>query len=68
MDKTPLTTEFLQFLSETMRKKQITKSALARHLGLRRQHIQSWMNTNGKRHCPSSENILLLQKYLKSLQ
>lgn len=68
MDKTPLTNDFLQSLSDIMRAKGITKSELARHLGLRRQHVQTWLQANGRNHNPSSENVLLIQKWLKSLQ
>ena len=67
-EKTPLTKDFLQSLSDLMRAKGISKSELARNLGLRRQHVQTWLQTNGNRHSPSSENILLIQKWLKSLQ
>lgn len=65
--KTPLTNDFLQSLSDIMRAKGITKSALARSLGLRRQHVQTWLQTHG-RHSPSCENLLMIQKWLKSLE
>lgn len=64
--KTPLTTEFIQSLSDLMRAKAITKAELGRAIGVRRQHVQSWLQTNNRR-APSCEKTLMIQKWLKSL-
>lgn len=65
--KTPLTNDFLQSLNDIMRAKDIKRTELAKHLGVRKQLVQSWLQANKKR-CPSSEKLLMIQKWLKSLQ
>lgn len=64
--KTPLTDKFIDDLIYTMKWKNLTKAELARYLGTRRQLVQSWMQANNRR-SPSSEKLLMIQKWLKSL-
>lgn len=64
--KTPLTNDFLQSLNDIMRARGIKKTELAKYLGVRKQLVQSWLQTN-KRRAPNCERTLMIQKWIKIL-